>query len=523
MKKTTFFWIFFFGIFFIKGIFFLDPDFGWRLRSGEIYVTSGIPKTDPFSYTVPTFAWVDHAWSISAIIFLVYSKVGYIGLAFLFAGVATVTVYILSLRLKPFTADKRFYSKMGYLVGGSLISPRFINLSYDKLNVFASFVFWLAISILFTFFGIRAQVFSWLMLSSLLLVIFNERLWKKWKTFLPIFFFIWANLHGSFLSGLVVVFLVLVSRFVGQKRISFSDSVIFIVSSLSTLVNPYGLGIWREVLSSVLDSSLRWKIIEWMPALTMLDLSMVFLIGISLALSLRYVKKFQIEELVLYFFFLVQATLSRRHLPLWAIIATPVAVKAIYFLWQDAKKFKNGTKRFNVLYKWGFVATLVVVILQMALSFNEAWYLGRGGFYPEKAVEYLRQNAPAGEIFSDYGWGGYLVWKLPEKKVFIDGRMPSWRSVPQNESELSSVFETYNDILSGEKDYKKIFDRFKVSTVLSAKKGEESPLDKFYKKVESFLNIFGRGRNDFNFLEKLKKDNWAKIYEDDVAVVYERQ
>jgi hypothetical protein len=25
-------------------------------------------------------------------------------------------------------------------------------------------------------------------------------------------------------------------------------------------------------------------------------------------------------------------------------------------------------------------------------------------------------------MFNDYGWGGYLIWNLPEEKVFIDGR-----------------------------------------------------------------------------------------------------
>ena len=30
-------------------------------------------------------------------------------------------------------------------------------------------------------------------------------------------------------------------------------------------------------------------------------------------------------------------------------------------------------------------------------------------------------------LYNDYGAGGFLLWWLPEEKVFIDGRMPAWR------------------------------------------------------------------------------------------------
>ncbi len=42
--------------------------------------------------------------------------------------------------------------------------------------------------------------------------------------------------------------------------------------------------------------------------------------------------------------------------------------------------------------------------------------------FPVRAVEYLRQHPVPGPMFNTYGFGGYLVGKLPEQKVFIDGR-----------------------------------------------------------------------------------------------------
>ncbi len=29
-------------------------------------------------------------------------------------------------------------------------------------------------------------------------------------------------------------------------------------------------------------------------------------------------------------------------------------------------------------------------------------------------------------MYNTYEWGGFLVWQVPEMKMFVDGRMPAW-------------------------------------------------------------------------------------------------
>src|ERR1035438_1703639 len=41
---------------------------------------------------------------------------------------------------------------------------------------------------------------------------------------------------------------------------------------------------------------------------------------------------------------------------------------------------------------------------------------------PVGAVRYIRRAQPAGRMLNDYRFGGYLIWALPETKVFVDGR-----------------------------------------------------------------------------------------------------
>ncbi len=41
---------------------------------------------------------------------------------------------------------------------------------------------------------------------------------------------------------------------------------------------------------------------------------------------------------------------------------------------------------------------------------------------PVSAAEYLRGN-PGGKLFNDMGYGSYLIWAVPEQKVFMDPRI----------------------------------------------------------------------------------------------------
>jgi hypothetical protein len=222
----------------------------------------------------------------------------------------------------------------------------------------------------------------------------------------------------------------------------------------------------------------------------------------------------------LYLIFLIQALLTRRHLPLWAIITFFVLSKALYFLWSDARKFKGGTKRFAKVYTFIWVISIIVVIIQVGLSFRDSYYFGLNGyFYPQAATAYLKNNLPDGNVFSLYGWGGYLIWKIPEKKVFIDGRMPSWRwDAPENE--LSSSFDTYNDVLQGNIAYKEIFNKFNIDTVLWSKQEAKSEFENFMGKIENYLTVVGYKKNDFDFIGKLNEDGWKTVYENSSSIIY---
>jgi hypothetical protein len=69
-----------------------------------------------------------------------------------------------------------------------------------------------------------------------------------------------------------------------------------------------------------------------------------------------------------------------------------------------------------------WVLALVVASCRHYGLSNDALEVQTAGAFPEAAVRYIELNHVAGPLFNDLSWGGYLVWRLREMPVALDGR-----------------------------------------------------------------------------------------------------
>jgi hypothetical protein len=108
---------------------------------------------------------------------------------------------------------------------------------------------------------------------------------------------------------------------------------------------------------------------------------------------------------------------------------------------------------------------------------------------------------------------------LPEKKVFIDGRMPSWRwKLPAEYSHESAyAYNEYRAIVSGEIPIETIIKKYHITTIL---------IPTQYKDSEDLLTVFsrlsGRGKKRIPFLRQVQQLGWQKVYQDAVATTYKK-
>ena len=461
MKKNLLTILFFpavFVAFFLRGAYILDSDFGWHLKIGEFILRHGVPHIDPFTYTMPSFPFVDHEWLSNVLIYLIYNIHPWL-LSGVFA-IFPVAAFLI-----------HFKKQSSALVTG---------------------VFALCAASLISLGGNRVQLVSWLMLSILLKVILDENLWRKWRFTLPILVLLWTNLHGSFALSILFLTIFIVLR-IFKKLLTAPDILVLLLSFAATFVNPYGPTLWSEVFSQIgRNNNLYWSIREWLPGAYFFDLPFFTVLSLGLLLFYKYHKNLDLTgKTFLVILFLMGAS-SIRHIPLFLIGIFAILTEPIYVF---LSRLTNKTQR-----RRAEIIGIAIAFFSLFILFYKTWsYLEATPSYPsDRSLNYLKEKVDNSKhIFSEYGWGGYLEWKSPGFKVFIDGRMPSWRwRAPFGESDFA--FGDYNKVLAG--DYERIFRKFDITYVYLDVEHKKEPL-----------------------IDKLKKNGWEKIYEDFSAILYAKK
>ena len=367
---------FIFVLFFVKSFFSLDPDFGWHLASGQYILEHGIPRNDIYSYTMPTFPWIHHEWLADVGNYLIYHFLGgYFALSVVYASMWTAAVWLLA------------------------------RLAKHRLFVI------LAVTLLLPFAGIRA--ITWTALLSSILIVLCQSKRSKVIYFIPAVMLLWANVHGSFVVGLLYLLWRLLTKH------SKANALILLASVIATLITPYGAGMYIEVLRTTTDTSLHANISEWLPLQPSVGVGIfagvwaaVLILTEKNSLWKRFVR-FETALLVLSF-------MSARHTVLFLLFALPTVLSHLDMLRVSIKT--AAAKRISI----GLVALLACVCILFISKTFVGYSFNREATYPSSIAATLRAEPCAGNVFAHYNYGGYLIWKVPGEKLFIDGRMPSW-------------------------------------------------------------------------------------------------
>jgi hypothetical protein len=480
--------------FFLRGIAVPDPDFGWHIRAGSNIIQHGIPSKDPFSYSMPSYLFVDHEWLTNVIWANTFNTLGMIPLLLLSTFFA-----VGSLLLQTITVKKKWVSIVLFLAGGTL----------------------------FEFVGVRTQLITWFFLSFLLCVLWQKELWQRWRFFLPLLFLLWANLHGGFGVGIGVLGIILLGRSLEDKKDIKERLLILGLCILATLINPFGVRLWSEFWMQLTDTQLRWTIAEWYPAIYFTNIAFWIYFSLSVFFVVRYRKHYTWTELFLYVFLLAEGLLSMRNIPLWIIASFTLTMRGFSLLEKDAAKHTYGKERLAIAYKGFFVIAIGFFLPQVAIFFYGTYALKiNQHMYPTDAVAYIQQHIPTEQIFSPYDWGGYLDWQLPQKKVFIDGRMPSWRWQANKKGESNYAFDDYLHVLKGNITFVSFTNKYHISTVLIPVGDLTPPTMKLFGvsiSKNSFLKkLFFSEFSFYGVVQQARKMGWREVYCDSTAVIFEK-
>jgi len=482
LRETNLFMVLFLiAIFFIYLLPPIDTDLGWHLRYGEhIWKTHAVWKTNEIGFFLKNYQWA-HSRNLSQLlIFIVFNYFGFWGLTLLNALVITLVFLFVY---------KSYSKRIIFLILGSI------------------FIFLISNAV--TNLGLRSQLFTFLGVSFLFYYLLANQnfTWKKIFLF-PLIFLVWANLHGGFILGFVLLIFALLEKIILEKVIRKNIEPILKLtiaitgSFLATLINPFGVKTYSEIFRHSWYP-LNKLIAEWLPPnkadvfLILISASLVFLgLIIQKNFSSFLKKKRSIFLILSWLFFLFFALKAKRHLPLFGL----ASVHFLIHLFPTKKAKLSSFFRFSKK-----AAIFVIFALSILYRFKNLPDLS-GGWnsicqlsrwpLPCEAVEHLKTDPEAcPHIFNAYEWGGFLAWHLPKNKTFVDGRMPAWPT-PERKSPYTIYLE-----------------------ILQTKEGFEEKLDQY----QADCLFIGQG----TFLDLELKDNprslWKKTYEDKIAVIYQRK
>jgi len=231
------------------------------------------------------------------------------------------------------------------------------------------------------------------------------------------------------LGPVLVLFFFLSKLFLEGSRKSLFSFSLFLSTIIATLVNPFFWRVWVEVLRHA-TRGLENSIAEWVPTIFPHSLFVIiFAVVISLFYTVKYLKSHKTSafEILTIIFFAILALKARRNLPIFYL-----SIIALFPM--DLPKLNRILEHPQIKITTCSIIVFLIVLstpgnIYKVVNFSTNWgvYCETGYVrLPCKATEFAKDFR--GNIFNMYEWGGFLDWKIPNSKVFIDGRMPAWQS-----------------------------------------------------------------------------------------------
>lgn len=272
---------------------------------------------------------------------------------------------------------------------------------------------------------------------------------------------------------------------------------------------------------SMSDSSLRWTIQEWMPPFFSLSFSFWLLALFSSLFVYRYWKKLNLLMVAFYIVCFLAALSSSRHIPFFVLIALPLTMQSLALFQLEVHHIPQGRMRLKKVF-------LGLCVVSFLLCTPDIWrlFIASSDLPSQKSVVYLKEHMTRGEIFAPYGWGGYLLWQVPGKKVFIDGRMPSWRRAIAPTGESSNAFKEYQQFLAGQVSFARTVEYYHITTIILPVTQPPIPgslIDAYLTWGNKTLGLslpesvlFARLR------ERVERAGWKRVYQDNEVRIYRR-
>jgi hypothetical protein len=308
----------------------------------------------------------------------------------------------------------------------------------------------------------------------------------------PVATVLWTNLHGGFFVGILMI-----CAYCGAELLQFFSAPdleakaaasrkarTYFVSAFAcaamSLVNPYTYHLHTHMAQYLRDPWNGQHIMEFFSPSFHSSTAIFFEIMLALgaAAAWWHASKKQYTEPILLMVWAHGGLLAARNIPIFSILAAPMAAEAIQqglngaSQWQVAGWLRAAAERFNraasataekeLVARWHLVSAVGVALVAAVIwaphppkKFKAEFDPAR---YPAAALAAMNFDASA-RVFTNDEWGDYMIWRLYPNgnRVFVDGRSDFY----------GDAFEDkYLDVIYVRYGWEKTLSHFGVDTIL---------------------------------------------------------
>lgn len=267
---------------------------------------------------------------------------------------------------------------------------------------------------------------------------------------IPPLIVLWANLHGSFALGAVLVVLVAIDGGIARPDLRRIHAAMAVGSLIATLLTPAGLGAWTAPGFHLLHPPREVQ--EWsVPDVTTLPGAIFALAVFATLLTAIFVRARAPREGIVLLPVLFVSLIATRQMPLFAIAAAPyLAAHGGDALTEIAAvlhvpvpgSVRAAQQPGRTVDAIALAIGAVVLALAAATGADEPSLAG----FPVAAVPQLR---PGPGLLNQYDWGGYLIWAAPRTPVFVDGRLiPYLGPIMDDYTTVVGVHPGWRDVIA---------------------------------------------------------------------------
>lgn len=394
-ERLSFSLLAFLAVFFV--IAFLRPMLGdgdswWHLAAGKwIVAHQQVPIADPFSHSRPGAPWHAQEWLSEVVMWSAYAYWGWeglVGLAALLAGsAAAIFCHYVQRFLPPVAAIALTALVALCLMPSAWVRPHMMVLPF--------LLIWLI--------GLLAA---------------REK-GKAPPLSLALLMVVWANMHASFLLGLVMIAPLALEAVAqpGDRRAAMIGWGLFgAVSLAASLVTPFGLdGLIYPLQVSAMET--LQSIVEWKPP-TLADSPYFFLLLFTLLLAFILLGvRFRPFRALLFLFFLYMAFSHRRHIFVFAFLGGLLAAEP---LGRALPERKRRSREATALDRGSMLAVTASVVMLLTARILIPVDGGLSRSQPLAAIAAVPARLRAEPVFNYYKFGGPLIFS--GIRPFIDGR-----------------------------------------------------------------------------------------------------